>query len=298
MLVLINISNQELASEFFNQSLTKEHLARAYLLTGRALKDKLELVRQINLVLNCQVNKSGGLSAPCMQCTNCKWIATNTHPKTPLFLKTNLELALEEEGADEEAEASAKARKKGVVTVEAVRAMQELLIQNSEFFRIVIIKDANYNVLHRPAAVALLKTIEEAKPNTMFMLFSDSRDTVLNTIISRSQVVNFNNTEVKEYDEPELQLYNDLKSWLESGSASSRLQQIIEAEKLSESEFATLLGMLELMQDEYARDCTEFYKADMILRLETAIMDIKNFMRPKAVIGQLFKDLSYSTLAR
>ncbi len=274
---LVNLETQRLASEFFNRSLNKNHLARAYLLTGRALKDKLELIKQVNLVLNCQAP-----SPPCMQCQNCRWINADTHPRTPLLLKP-----LEEKSDEED-----RPRRKQIIKMEQALELLAELSQSSEYFRIVIIEDASLKTLKPDSATVLLKTIEEAKPNTMFMLLSESKDAVLSTIVSRSQVVGFNNTETtKEYQELTYEIYDDLKQWLATGSSKSQLEQIIKAEKLAEADDSYLVEMLSLLQNEYANN-NDLNSAKLILELETAIADIRNFVRKKAVLAPLLKQLA------
>ncbi len=284
---LINLESQPLASEFFNQSLTKNHMARSYLLTGRALEDKLELIKQINLVLNCQLNiQSASLNAPCMQCQNCRWIAADTHPRTPLILKPE-----EDDKKNNDEDETTKVRRKQIIKMEQAQGLLTELSQSSEYFRIVIIEDASLKTLKPDSATVLLKTIEEAKANTMFMLLSESKDAVLLTLVSRSQVVHFNNTEIKEYQEQSHELYADLKQWLETSSAKSQLEQIIKAEKLAEADDGHLIEMLALLQNEYANKSHELNSANLVLELETAIGDIRSFVRKKAVLAPLLKQL-------
>lgn len=278
---LINIENQQLAAEFFNRSLSQNHLARAYLLTGRALEDKLELIKQVNLVLNCQNSAS---NSPCMQCQNCRWISADTHPRTPLLLKP-----LEDDKKNEEED---RPRRKQIIKMEQALELLAELSQSSEYFRIVIIEDASLKTLKPDSATVLLKTIEEAKPNTMFMLLSESRDAVLSTIVSRSQVVGFNNTETaKEYQDLTYEIYDDLKQWLATGSSKSQLEQIIKAEKLAEADDSHLIEMLSLLQNEYANN-DDLNSASLVLELETAIADIRSFVRKKAVLAPLLKQLT------
>jgi DNA polymerase III delta prime subunit len=75
------------------------------------------------------------------------------------------------------------------IPVEKVRGLTEELGKTSTYARIVVIPDASEGSFHRPAANALLKSIEEPPPNCMFFFFADSSDEVLATIVSRCQVV-------------------------------------------------------------------------------------------------------------
>ena len=288
---LINLTNQPFAAEFFNQSLNKNRLVRSYLLTGRALKDKLELIKQLNLVLNCQENtQSSVLKAACKQCQNCRWIETNTHPRTPLILEPQGSIEGESETLNEETTPNTK-RKKDEIDIAQARALVSELLQSSEYFRIVIVTDASLKVFGDKPANTLLKAIEEAKPNTLFMLLCESEDNVLNTIVSRSQTIHFNSTDITEYQETSHELYKDLKQWLESSAANSRLEQILKAEQLSEAEDEHLIEMLNLLQDEYANSNIDIKSANKIMVIENASSDLRRFVRKKAVLGQLLGSL-------
>lgn len=273
MILSLDNDSQPFAFSFFNLSLTRNRLVRAFLLTGLALQDKLQLIKAVNKVLNCKSNQGqDSYQAACTSCANCKWIEQDSHPRTPIFLRSE--------------EASHKAN----IKVEQIRELQSELSQSSDFFRIIIIEDASSRSLNKHSAAALLKTIEEAKPNTIFMLLADSKDSVLPTIISRSQIVPFNNTEIVEYSDQAKEINQELQTWFSSGKANSRLEQIIQAEKLSEEDNLILIETLSLMQDSIALDLIDKpAQAQLILNLESAINDLRNFIRPKVVLDKLFK---------
>ena len=297
------LEKQRLPVEFFSKSLEKSQIARAYLLTGAAKADKLALVKELNQILNCKVN-SGLFEAKankvesenslfaaaedigtanldvkfsyqeaCGKCQNCEWIASGEHPRTPIILSTG-------DGA------------KKNIKIEKIRELQTELAQSSEYTRIMIIEDASSRVLNKFSATALLKTIEEAKPNTIFMLLADSKDTVLPTITSRSQVISFKSNEEMEFSESSQVLLEELKNTLNSGKLSSRLEQLIEAEELAKNETDDLVQMLALMQNEISdRISADFTKqAELVISIDKAIRDLRSFVRPKAVFGALLKE--------
>ena len=107
-------------------------------------------------------------------CQNCRWLFQDEHPKAWFVL-------------------SAEAGKSGKIPVEAARNLSEELARTSSYVRVVIVEEANEAAFHRPAANALLKTIEEPKSPSLFLLFSQTSDDVLTTIVSRCQVVPLNN---------------------------------------------------------------------------------------------------------
>lgn len=306
-------SRQELIAEFFRKSLEKSHLARAYLLTGQAKQDKFEFIKELNQILNCQLNyglleakaaasyfntkqkdctspllagldsDSLGSAKPkqkfsyrdaCGQCQNCKWIAEDEHPKTPIVLDSRESI-------------------KKNIKVEKIRELQTELSQKSEFSRIIIIDDASSSVLNRFSATSLLKTIEEAKPNNIFILLADSKDSVLSTIRSRSQILNFNSTEKTEFSENVNVLVEELEHSINSGHLNSRLEQLIRSESLAKYDNNEIVETLMLMQNEISeRISADFDKqSSLILAIDKAIRDIRSFVRPKAVLGQLLKEL-------
>jgi DNA polymerase III gamma/tau subunit len=268
--------NQELSYEFFTNALIKGRLARAYLLCGGANQIKIELVKELNKILNCEINQDGSdiLKPSCQSCINCRWISENNHPKTPIIIESE--------------------SKKGNISIEQIRNLQNELSQACDYFRIIIIKDASREGLNQNSSAALLKTIEEARPRTMFILLSSNRETVLPTISSRAQTLYLNGFEPEAINEKAEELFEDLKSSLENHSLDDYLNLILKAEEFSENERIDLINMLELWQNNLANDL-ETCPADnitelcnKILKIEQGIVDIKSFVRTRAVLVSSF----------
>lgn len=289
---MIELSNHSFIADFFNSSLTKGRLARSYLLTGNDKEAKFDLVKQINMILNCK--SGGGLDVAqgtalddsidaCGQCQNCRWISAGTHPRSPIFLKPN---DTKEEFDEDETQAKSKRRTKGVIEVKQIRdELVPELFQSSDFFRVVIIEDASKTCLKDGSAAALLKTIEEARANTLFMLFAESKQSVLSTIVSRSQVFAINDNSSVEYDEVSKELAADLQEFLSSNLASSRLQQLIKAEEISGQENKDLIAALQILQNQ--TEGSGLSDAEQVLRYERAISSLKSFVRPQLVMADL-----------
>jgi len=192
---------QTVAARLLAKGVAQEKLAHALLLTGRAHEDKWLIARQLTAFLNCSkedkltagacllkwqeacVEEDGtaatDLSAPVLSdlalaCQNCRWLFQDQHPKAWIVL-------------------SADAGKSGKIPVESARLLSEELGKTSNYFRVVVVEEAKEAAFHRPAANALLKTIEEPKSPSLFLLFSQTADDVLTTIVSRCQVVPLNN---------------------------------------------------------------------------------------------------------
>jgi DNA polymerase III delta prime subunit len=172
-------SAQPLACRLFESALSNGKVANAYLLVGRAGDTKKDLAKEVAAFANCsapQRDSRGSClvteSDKALWCTNCKWIADENHPQAWMTISG--------EGAS------------GKVPVEKVRALSDELGKTSNFVRVMIVPDASETSFHRPAANALLKSIEEPPPNCLFFFFADSTDDVLATIVSRCQVVPVN----------------------------------------------------------------------------------------------------------
>lgn len=172
-------SAQPLACRLFESALANGKVANAYLLVGRAGDTKFEIAQEVAGFLNCQ-SAQRDQRGSCMVsgtakdtwCTNCKWISGRNHPQAWMMING--------EGAS------------GKVPVEKVRALTDELTKTSTYVRVILIPDASEESFHRPAANALLKSIEEPPPNCLFFFFADSTDDVLATIVSRCQVVPVN----------------------------------------------------------------------------------------------------------
>lgn len=173
-------SAQPLACRLFEAALGRGKVANAYLLVGRAAEDKHEMARQVAAYLNCEHQSQGGSCLVCRAgaprsqwCLNCQWISTGEHPQAWMTL-TSVE---------------GKSQK---IPVEKVRALTDELGKTSTYVRVIVVPQSAEAAFHRPAANALLKSIEEPPANCLFFFFADSTDDVLATIVSRCQVVPLN----------------------------------------------------------------------------------------------------------
>lgn len=173
------VERQSIATTILQSAVERQRLANAYLLVGRQVSDKWLIARQLASYLNCLERVSGRTDCRAraagadsgLLCQNCRWIADDKHPQAWLTL-----------AADESS-------KTGKIAVEKARLLLEELGKTSQYVRTVVIADAAQENFHRPAANALLKTIEEPGSSCIFILFADQVEDVLPTIISRCQVI-------------------------------------------------------------------------------------------------------------
>ncbi len=169
---------QPVACRLLSAALNRRALSNAYLLTGRANADKSLISIQLAAFLNCLKRNEAefysclatGLQSPCQ---NCNWIKNMEHPQALLKL----------EGQGES----------GKIAVEKARLLVDELKKTSQYCRVVIVPEAGQEVLHSAPANALLKSIEEAQNNTLFILFAAASQQVLSTIVSRCQLIPIQN---------------------------------------------------------------------------------------------------------
>lgn len=173
------IKSQPTVTTFFSSALAQGKLSHAYLFAGGNTDDKWHTIRQIALYLNCEVpskETSGSCGIRQMdnekRCQSCRWILEGKHPQAWFELK------------DREAATI-------VIPVERARQVAAELAKTSSYKRVIIVEDASQDVFHRPAANALLKTIEEPRGVILFAFFARSVEQVLATIVSRCQVIPF-----------------------------------------------------------------------------------------------------------
>lgn len=172
--------NQPLATKIFQKSINENKLAKAYLLLGQAEDDKLLLVKELTAYLNC-MQKSSQQKGSCLieknglpintWCINCRWIHEDKHPQALMRL-------------------SGAGSKSGKIAVEDARAFANEVSKTSSYYRVMVIEDASQEILHRPAANTLLKTIEEPRSNVLMIFFAQVISDVLPTITSRCQMIN------------------------------------------------------------------------------------------------------------
>ena len=272
---------QETIKEFFEQVFAKKKLVRSYLFLGENKQEQELWAYELSKVLNCEQNRrvwldklnanQSSLFAPvesdyqeaCGLCQNCQWLDEQSHPKTPVFVEPS--------GA------------KNIIQVEAAKELQTELAHSSEYFRVVVFKDASRKTLPDKTANVLLKTIEEAKPNTLFLFFAESRDSVLATIASRCQYLKFAANDI-EIEEEELEAFERISDFLNSNLINDELERINAAQELAEFEKQDLLEAFSRLERDIAQELSTYNEAKMIFAIETVIGDLRSFVKTKAAL--------------
>ena len=286
--------NQSLATRVFSAAIKREKLARAYLLAGQVSEDKKQLATQLAAYFNCEKVKSGQLSSCLLDdqidsqrwCTNCRWIAADLHPQA--FLKL-----------------SGEESKSGKITVEQARLLCEEINKSSPYFRVVIIENASQEALHRPAANALLKTIEEPRSNVLLIFFAQAVNEVLATVLSRCQVINMSNKNSEQF----FSLLSENRQSL-SGFLSNRIENLdqqdlenvlISLEKFSNvsSQLVDAVKLAEVMQSLIKQDddldsLLDFFVINELLSLKNffTIDREARYAKELFLLGQIAKEQS------
>ncbi len=164
----------------------RERLPHAILLHGPEGTGKVAFAHAFAASLLCESPLTSGEA--CGSCASCGWFAQYSHPD---FRRLRPE-ALDAEEAEEAAEAADDGGKKSSsktpskdIRIEQVRALASFMNVSTHRsgLRIVLLYPAE--ALNSASANALLKTLEEPTPDTLFLLVTHRIDRLLPTILSR-----------------------------------------------------------------------------------------------------------------
>jgi DNA polymerase-3 subunit delta' len=220
-------------------------LPHAILFYGPAGIGKADFIEAFAQALLCENVRPDGHA--CGACASCGWFAQGNHPDyrrvRPEALEEGLPTAEGEEGGEGDKKKSTKTASKDI-KIEQVRALADFMniSTHRQGLRVVVLYPAE--ALNMPASNALLKTLEEPPPGTVFLLASNGLDRLLPTILSRC----------RKFALPmpdhaaalvwlESQGVSDADGWLrEQGGAP--LAALAQAETGSREELDTLLQIL------------------------------------------------------
>jgi len=161
-----NILGQKLAVKLLKNAAKTDRLAGTYLFHGPSGVGKEFASKEFAKALNCETRHGDS----CDECSSCQRIGQNKHPDVYWVFPVG---------------------KKRVIKISQIREMQRFASMRAfeAKKKVCVIVDAH--TLNEQSSNALLKTLEEPPPNTVFILVTDSPETLLPTIRSRSQDVRF-----------------------------------------------------------------------------------------------------------
>ena len=174
----MQIKGQDFAINNLKKFIKTGKVPPAMIFYGPAGVGKAKAALTFAKALNCQ--NLGEDFEPCELCRNCKQIEMHTHPDI-IFADYAYQATLLKEEVEEQQN----------IKIETVRSLTTASQQKAVAanWKVFIIDKAEKLV---PAAAnALLKFIEEPPQNTVWILISSKRETMLSTIKSRCQSISF-----------------------------------------------------------------------------------------------------------
>ncbi|KQQ97443.1 DNA polymerase III subunit delta' [Massilia sp. Leaf139] len=222
----------------------RERMPHAILFHGPAGIGKADFIEAFAQALLCENVQPGGQA--CGACASCGWFVQHNHPDyrrvRPEALEDEPAGEGEEGGEDKKAKASKAPSKE--IKIEQIRALADFMniSTHRQGLRVVVLYPAE--ALNMPSSNALLKTLEEPPPGTVFLLASNSLDRLLPTILSRCRKFGLPMPDhAAALAWLQAEGVNDADSWLrEEGGAP--LAALDKAQGGSREELDTLLGFL------------------------------------------------------
>lgn len=177
------ISDQAIAYKIFKNSISKNKLSHAYLINTNGYHKGFDFAKAFAKYLLCPNNETGS-----HECSVCHLVDNNSYSEFKVIESDGL--WIKKEQTDE---------------------LQEMFSMKSLSGRKVYIINGVEN-LNISASNSILKFLEEPEEGIVAILITDNIYKVLGTIVSRCQVINLNNVQVKSDDmllNVGNQLYND-----------------------------------------------------------------------------------------
>lgn len=202
-----DIIAQHRVKKIINTSIELNRLPHALLFYGSEGVGKDAAAIHLAKVLNC---KSGGTDS-CDDCTDCKQINTLQHPNLNLVFampvgkgEESSDSPIEKISADDMANIYSQIEQKAknfyhkiaidkanTIKISSIRDVRRktAMSVSGKGKRVIIIMNAEDMGIE--ASNALLKTLEEPPQNTILILTSSNKDALLPTIVSRCQLIRF-----------------------------------------------------------------------------------------------------------
>jgi len=157
----------------------RSRLPHALLIIGQRGLGKFALAQAFAKSLLCEEPLEGSLS--CGKCLACNWFEQGNHPDYRLLQPQ----ALVDDPEAEEGKKKASQQ----ITIDQIRGLDDFFNVGTHRagLRIIVVNPAE--AMNRNTANALLKTLEEPNPDTLFLLVSNEPLRLLPTIRSRCQTV-------------------------------------------------------------------------------------------------------------
>jgi DNA polymerase III subunit delta' len=158
----------------------RAQLPHAVLLRGREGLGAEALGRAFADALLCEAQGAGGFA--CGRCVACNWLAQGSHPD---FRLLQPESQAAEPAAEGEEAPARKEKKSDQIRIDQVRELQEFLGIGTHRagLRVILVHPAE--AMNPNTQNALLKSLEEPPPGTIFVLVTSNAERLLPTVRSR-----------------------------------------------------------------------------------------------------------------
>jgi DNA polymerase III subunit delta' len=165
----------------------RAQLPHALLLRGREGLGAEALGRTFADSLLCETPGEGGF--PCSRCAACNWLAQGNHPDFRLLQPESLAAEPAPADGDEAPAPARKEKKSDQIRIDQVRDLQGFLAIGTHRagLRVVLVHPAE--AMNPNTQNALLKSLEEPPPGTVFVLVTANAERLLPTVRSRCVVV-------------------------------------------------------------------------------------------------------------
>lgn len=185
----------------------RDRLPHAILFHGMEGIGKTAFAEHVAQSILCDAPGADGHA--CGKCASCGWFSQYSHPD---YRRVRPEI-LEEDGADSDDAAEADGKKSAKasktpskeIKIDQIRALADFMniSTHRQGMRVIVLYPAE--ALNVAAANALLKTLEEPPPHTLFLLVTHGIDRLLPTILSRCRKFALN-----------MPSFDDALSWLKT----------------------------------------------------------------------------------
>ncbi len=217
----------------------KATLPGALLLQGRGGVGKFHLAYTLAQALLCESPLDSG--EPCEHCGACNWFKIGGHPDFRLLEPEAQNAAADSTDETAEQEPIKKATDKKArqfITIAQIRELADFvnLTTHRNGLRIILVHPAEAMNVH--AANALLKTLEEPPPGTLFILVSHQPQRLLPTVRSRGQKLTALRLSAEDYQLKRGQI-------LEQLGAPNQFDPLTLAEQGDKMELAWILNWMQ-----------------------------------------------------